>query len=707
MSAVQIAKEALFGNPPNPAMKPSREGLLAAVAELQRGVAAAALAGTNLDAAAALVAPIAEDAKLARDSAQGALSASEDARDQAVKAEVRANLSADRAQQVLDSSQAIQQAAEAFGQVSEQIGGGRGVVVYDDGAFGVADQELFKGEPGTDGSSVGRVSNIAAVTVPTGTDIIKVSGNTATGDGGAGREFTRDNFASGPLVRADAAGQKFRPSGLRHDMGIWADDFGAKPDGVRTGSLGAINQYTGTDNTAAINAAIAYAYDAGIPNVRLRRGIYVCLGEIITPVSNGGSNFVKAIALRGHCRPTPVFGTINQSNGQPFPLSDDGTIIACQAQSGAAIRVPVASGGNYDPFSIGMLEVSDLEIRTYDNPRCDGIDARNASNLVVERVNVTTGVYNVVASQPAYNTKALRTPQINNAAYLTVTDFLATGFFVGSTVNEHQITTKSNFAGCYIGLEYQVANHASKVIDCAIQRCHWPVYGNLNAPHFADLSQIRIERVGAGQDTPSTQWQRTDVDVYDPGNSLHATLGYHAVLGGVGTVTTFSMTGGKNVSAYQIGSVALAGQFSAFAARPLNAANNAETMLKWNSGSRYDNFLFDTAEPETGKTRIICQASGMYDFALPIFFPANAVGTRQIVVYKNGSDVANIFALSSQASAPTRGVCATAGRSLVPISKGDVLTATVFQDSGADMAINHVIDPSGRFTLNRINSSTF
>lgn len=77
VSSIDKLRDALFGNPPNPAMKPSREGVLAAFTDLKfaadAGIAAAALSGTNLTAAMQLVAPLLSSAQAAQYAAENAL----------------------------------------------------------------------------------------------------------------------------------------------------------------------------------------------------------------------------------------------------------------------------------------------------------------------------------------------------------------------------------------------------------------------------------------------------------------------------------------------------------------------------------------------------------------------------------------------------------------------------------------------------------
>ncbi len=115
---IDLQRDALFGNPPAPKMKPSREGMLAAFVSLKSytdaGIAAAALSGTDLDAAMALVQPLA-------DSSLASQLASEDAKAVAVSADLSArNSAADAASVRNDIAEALVQIPAS---VAQQLSG--------------------------------------------------------------------------------------------------------------------------------------------------------------------------------------------------------------------------------------------------------------------------------------------------------------------------------------------------------------------------------------------------------------------------------------------------------------------------------------------------------------------------------------------------------------------------------------------------------
>lgn len=124
MSSIDILRDALFGNPPSPVFKPSREGVLAAFTRLklttEAGIAAAALSGTNLTAAMALVAPLLQSSL----AAQAALEAALQAIPVSVAAQLRsaidtatqeANAARDEAVDSRDTAQLAAQTAVAAG----------------------------------------------------------------------------------------------------------------------------------------------------------------------------------------------------------------------------------------------------------------------------------------------------------------------------------------------------------------------------------------------------------------------------------------------------------------------------------------------------------------------------------------------------------------------------------------------------------------
>lgn len=98
--------------------------------------------------------------------------------------------------------------------------------------------------------------------------------------------------------------------------------------------------------------------------------------------------------------------------------------------SGAAV-ISAPSGSLFLGFSGVCVVIRNLEVRTHDNPQIGGIDLNHAAQCRLENVVVSTGVYNVQASQPTHGTTGLVTPANNNAALTILRNVLVTGYDTG------------------------------------------------------------------------------------------------------------------------------------------------------------------------------------------------------------------------------------------------------------------------------------
>ncbi len=520
------------------------------------------------------------------------------------------------------------------------------------------------GDPGGNVMAVGTVSDVQGLTVPTGAKLIALAGNQAPGDGGAGKTFALAPGATGPLVLTDKAGKKFFPAGVRHDLGIWVDDFGAVPDGV-------------TDCTAAINDAIAFALANSISCVRFRRGVYYCSGQIVIANPGNGQAFLNIIELVGASCPAMIFGTVGT-----FPLSNVGTVIRSAAQSGSAIGVAGYSGSNFPPFAIGQVVFRNLTVRTYDNPRCHGINAENACQLVIDNVNIDTGVYSVQASKPTHNTWGLRTPARYNGALIKINNLSVSGYFVGADVNEHTNWSGGQLTANQVALEFKGADHSSRLIGLAIQRCPTVVYGNPGQSHRTVMIGFTIEHAGDGPDQHTAQnaWQITTKDVEDEANAISGEMSYTVVKGGVGDVGEFFKQGGANLQTRRIGTNA-SGSLSIFTTSAASLPSGALTKLSLIPTGENADFSVDAAEGPNFPA-VYCTNAGTYSVSLQVPFQANGTGVRQLVVRKNGAAVAvnNVSALTgfdTYVMAESAGFNAAAG---------DKIEVFALQNSGAGLS---------------------
>lgn len=300
-----------------------------------------------------------------------------------------------------------------------------------------------------------------------------------------------------------------------------------------------------TDNTAAFSRCLAAVAAAGGGRMTLPTGVF--RGRIIVPPINRPAPSWVSIEIVGATEPTPVFGTIGD-----FPLQNHGTIVKCLADAGpGVISVPRAPSSLYGGFSAVFVVLRNLDVRTDDNPRIDGVDLRFAMQAKLENIFINTGVYNVQASRPTHGTKGLITPACNNAALTILRQVVVTGYHTGIVVNEHTDADNLVVASNARGLEFAQAHHASRLGRVGAYRntCHVAVSG---ACGFA-IEQLNTEFPGRGQTDERNAWQTLVCDVEDPRNLANADLNFWAVQGGVGAVPNFILQGGANIRARRIG----------------------------------------------------------------------------------------------------------------------------------------------------------
>ena len=301
-----------------------------------------------------------------------------------------------------------------------------------------------------------------------------------------------------------------------------------------------------TDNTAAFSRCLADVVAAGGGRMTIPAGVF--RGRIIVPPVGRPAPSWISVEIVGAKEPVPVFGTIGD-----FPLRNQGTIIKCVAETGpAVISAPRPAAALYGGFSAVFVILRDLDVRTTDNPRIDGVDLRLAMQAKLENVFINTGVYNVQASRPTRGTRGLITPACNNAALTILRQVVVTGYHTGIVINEHTDADNLVVGSNLRGLEFAQSHHASRLGRVGAYRntCHVAVTG---ACGFS-IAQLNTEFPGQGQTDERNAWQTLVCDIEDPRNLASADINFWAVQGGVGAVPTFIVQGGANIRARRLGS---------------------------------------------------------------------------------------------------------------------------------------------------------
>lgn len=313
-------------------------------------------------------------------------------------------------------------------------------------------------------------------------------------------------------------------------------DYGAKGDDK-------------TDNTAAFSACLEAVVEAGGGRMVLPDGVY--RGNIVIPAVSTPIPSWITLEIVGESEPTPVFGTI----GSPS-FHNSGTIVKSLSETGPAVISATASrptNSLYGSFSAVYVVLRNLDVRTYDNPGIGGIDLECALQCRIENVIVSTGVYNVQASQPTHGTKGLVTPACNNAALTILRNVVVTGYHTGIVVNEHTDGDSIVVASCINGLEFVQAHHASHFGRLGTYRNTHHV--TVSGRHGFSIEQMNTEMPGLGQTNAGNAWQTLVSDVNDPQNLGVGDIHYWVVLGGKGAVDQFVKNGGASIRARRIGSV--------------------------------------------------------------------------------------------------------------------------------------------------------
>lgn len=370
-----------------------------------------------------------------------------------------------------------------------------------------------------------------------------------------------------PAPVAVGAGAPARPLKSDDDRIFRATDYGAVDDGE-------------TNSTAAFSACLAALVAAGggkmvLPHTKL--GIY--RGNIVIPPSNA----YISVEITGDVRPMPLVGSVGKyclcginasscqesaaasgRNVRAFPAdSCDHVVVQSLEKSGPAVISATYDPSGFAGFSAVFVIITNLEVRTYDNPAISGIDVGNAQQCNIENVFVNTAVYSVQASKPTHATSGIITPRINNGASTSaiLRNIAVSGYYNGIVVNEH---TNGDAIGCdcnFNCLNVSNANHASRFGRVCANRNAYGV--SVAGRHGFSVQQLDIEHAGPGQTKPANEWQKTIADINDPHSLSDADVTYWVVEGAVGPAKanvngTFPSgaqlkIGGNNVQTRRVG----------------------------------------------------------------------------------------------------------------------------------------------------------
>lgn len=311
--------------------------------------------------------------------------------------------------------------------------------------------------------------------------------------------------------------------------------------GVNILSLGAIegdNIANNSTNTEKILHAFDLAIASGCGKIYIPSGVYC-----VDPIAFNYTGIWASLEIFGDSNPAQVFGTVGN-----YSFGNGSSILKCNY---TASYKSIISAHNNGGWTFLELIFTNVEFRTYENSRINAIDASKVYQLKCNNLQITTGVYGVVAIEPNYNSTGIITPGVDNAALTILDNISISGFYNAVICNEHTSGHNLNITCCKNALVFNFANHASYFTRICLQRNKNNIV--FNGIHVLNIDELNIEHAATSQVNSNTNWQLTQADILDAANYGNGYINWHTVLGNVGRSNDFIKIGGENLRTCQIG----------------------------------------------------------------------------------------------------------------------------------------------------------
>jgi hypothetical protein len=322
--------------------------------------------------------------------------------------------------------------------------------------------------------------------------------------------------------------------------------------------------WVGTDNTAAVRAAIAQQVaEGGLGPYHVPDGIYLCTG---TPAASAANSAVSALfewpplytsdngtpPCYGFRSDTPTFGLLPSialsSPATKMRAHQHGAIFVCtwggtpatgdtfnvafgvitpnanvssichMVFDGITVRVPAKSDFAADPNKVG-------------GPQMSAVDIYGAGSCFIKDLMVDTGEDGPYVIQPT-NTSVtgFQAPAVNNSnAMVYIQHIVVHGFYYGIGMGEHFSGENVNAQWCNTALAMNAGNHIIHIKRAQLWdslKCFGVGAGIGSGPNGSTLivDAYCAERPGAGF------WYTGQVDVDDPNNVLTGEIRNYAIV---------------------------------------------------------------------------------------------------------------------------------------------------------------------------------
>lgn len=230
----------------------------------------------------------------------------------------------------------------------------------------------------------------------------------------------------------------------------------------------------GTDQTAAIQAAINACNTGGGGIVRIPKGIYIIAGALQTSVGGINMNSQLYIPYAGVLNPNKTHIKIqgevppNFTQYGAFLNADynsySGSLLVSTQTTGATGAAVIGTGLSSSVYNYNYLTVENLSIKVLDNPAgagpvIGGISMKNGATLITNSVAVNALGKGTSSVVPSNDVAGIETPDISSETMNHIENTLSAGFKSGYKVGEHALLDQAQAFVCYYGFNVKASGH--------------------------------------------------------------------------------------------------------------------------------------------------------------------------------------------------------------------------------------------------------